>query len=72
MNWLTLDLVQKILTIVGAIVVGLGWKDQETVNMVLGVLMTVIGALWNVFDRNKVEGEVKGLRKELKSLKGLS
>lgn len=71
MNWLTLDFVQKVLTIVGAIVVGLGWKDQETVNMVLGILMTVIGALWNVFDRNKVESEVKGLRKELKTLKGL-
>lgn len=69
MSWLTLDVLRQILMIIGAIVVGLGWKDQETVNMIIGVLMSLAGAIWQLFSNNKVQTEVKALRTEMKALK---
>lgn len=71
MKWFTLDVLRQILMVVGAIVVSLGWKDQETVNILIGVLMSVAGAIWQLFDHHAVQSEVKNLRDEVKSLKGL-
>ncbi len=71
MSWFTLDILRQILLVIGAIVVAFGWKDQETVNMILGILMSVASAIWQLFDHNKVQTEVKSLRTEVKSLKGL-
>lgn len=71
MSWFTLDLFAKILMVVGAIVTALGWADESTVQTAIGVVMTLATAVWSLFDRNKVETEVKSLRNEVKSLKGL-
>ena len=71
MSWFTLDILRQILLVIGAIVVAFGWKDQETVNMILGILMSVASAIWQLFDHNKVQTEVKSLRTEVESLKGL-
>lgn len=71
MSWFTLDVLRQMLMVVGAIVVAFGWKDQETVNMVIGILMSVATAIWQLFDHSKVQSEVKSLRSEVKSLKGL-
>lgn len=71
MSWFTLDILRQLLMVIGAIVVAFGWKDQETVNMVIGILMSVASAIWQLFDHDKVQTEVKSLRNEVKSLKGL-
>jgi hypothetical protein len=57
--------------VAGAIAVGLGWKDNETVQAGIGIVMSVAGAVWQLFDHNNVQQEVKTLRTEVKSLKGL-
>jgi hypothetical protein len=71
MNWFSLDILRQVLMVAGAIVVAFGWKDQETVNMVIGILMSVATAIWQLLDHGKVQSEVKSLRTEVKSLKGL-
>lgn len=71
MKWFTLDILRQILMVAGAIAVGLGWKDNETVQSGIGIVMSVAGAVWQLFDHNNVQQEVKTLRTEVKSLKGL-
>lgn len=71
MNWFTLDVLRQVLMFVGAIVVSLGWKDQETVNMVIGVLMSVAGAIWQLVAHNNVQKEMKNLKTENKQLKSV-
>lgn len=71
MKWFTLDIFRQLIMVVGAIVVGLGWKDQATVQAGIGLVMSVAGAVWQLFDHNTVQQEVKSLRAEVKGLKGL-
>lgn len=71
MKWFTLDIFRQILMVAGAIAVGLGWKDEASVQSVIGIVMSVAGAVWQLFDHNTVQQEVKTLRTEVKSLKGL-
>jgi hypothetical protein len=72
MNWFTLDIFRQILMVLGTIVISIGWKDQETVQGAIGVIMTLAGAAWQLFDHNKVQTEVKGLKDQIKGLKGLN
>lgn len=67
-NWFTLDILRQILMVAGAIAVALGWKDQQTINMVIGVVMSLAGAVWQLFDHNTVQNEVKSLKQQVKSL----
>jgi len=71
MNWLTLDVLRQILMVAGAIAVGMGWKDEGTVQTLIGIVMSIAGAAWQIFDHSNVQKEVKTLRTEVKSLKGL-
>lgn len=71
MKWFTLDIFRQLLMVVGAIAVGLGWKDEASVQAIIGIVMSVAGAIWQLFDHNAVQQEVKTLRTEVKSLKGL-
>lgn len=71
MNWFTLESLKQILMIVGSIVTALGYKDSETVQQLIGVIMTVVGAIWAFVQSHKLNGEVKSLRSEMKALKGL-
>lgn len=70
-NWFTLDILRQILMVAGAIAVALGWKDEQTVQTIIGIVMSVVSAIWQLFDHGKVQTEVKSLREEVKSLKGL-
>ena len=71
MKWFTLDILRQILMVVGAIAVGMGWKDQESVNMLIGILMSVAGAVWQLFDHSAVQEEVRSLKEEVRSFKEL-
>lgn len=71
MNWFTLEALKQILMVVGGIVTALGWKDSETVQSLIGLIMTVVGAVWTFVQSHKLNGEVKSLRSEMKALKGL-
>jgi hypothetical protein len=70
-KWFTLDVLRQILMVAGAIAVGLGWKDDQTVQTIIGIIMSIVSAVWQLFDHSAVQTEVKSLRDEVKSLKGL-
>lgn len=70
-NWFTLDILRQLLMVAGAIAVALGWKDDQTVQTIIGIIMSIAGAIWQLFDHGAVQNEVKNLRDEVKTLKGL-
>lgn len=70
MKWFTLDLLRQILMIVGGIVVALGYKDQATVTTIIGIIMSVASAIWQIFDHSAVQDQLKSLVEENKGLRG--
>jgi hypothetical protein len=48
-----LGIVRHALTAIGGSAVILGYYDESTVTQIIGVLMTAIGFVWSVVDKNK-------------------
>ena len=48
-----LGIVRHTLTAIGGMAVILGYYDESTVTQIIGGLMTAIGFVWSVVDKNK-------------------
>ena len=54
----TLGIIRHTLTFVGGIIVMKGVVDEATVTEVSGVVMTFIGAIWSVLNKNKKDSDI--------------
>jgi hypothetical protein len=48
-----LGIVRHTLTFVGGIVIARGLVDQSVVTEIIGGVVTLIGAIWSIVDKNK-------------------
>lgn len=49
----TLGLIRHALTFVGGIIIAKGFIDDVLFQEILGGVMTLVGAVWSVIDKNK-------------------
>jgi len=49
-----LGIVRHILTFGGGLIVSKGWIDESLYTELVGGLLTLVGGIWSVLDKNKV------------------
>jgi hypothetical protein len=49
-----LGIVRHILTFGGGLIVSKGWIDESLYTELVGGLLTLVGGLWSVLDKNKI------------------
>lgn len=49
-----LGIVRHILTFGGGLIVSKGWIDESLYTELVGGLLTLIGGIWSVLDKNKI------------------